>query len=152
MAPFKSNSLLLVEDDSNDVFLIKRAFKRANFKVPVSVVNDGDAAIGYLQGIDVYSDRTQHPIPSLIVLDLKLPRRSGLEVLEWLRAQPVLRRIPVIVLTSSKESADVNKAYEVGANSYLVKPVTFNELSAMAQSIESYWLSINQYPAIYTPA
>jgi len=152
MPPYKSNSLLLVEDDANDVFLIKRAFKRANFKVPVSVVSDGDEAIGYLQGIDAYGDRAQHPIPSLIVLDLKLPRRSGLEVLEWLRAQPVLRRIPVIILTSSQESIDVDKAYEVGVNSYLVKPVTFNELSAMAQSIESYWLNINQYPSIYTPA
>ncbi|MGB3765817.1 MAG: response regulator [Phormidesmis sp.] len=152
MPPYKSNSLLLVEDDANDVFLIKRAFKRANFKVPVSVVSDGDEAIGYLQGIDAYGDRAQHPIPSLIMLDLKLPRRSGLEVLEWLRAQPVLRRIPVIILTSSQESIDVDKAYEVGVNSYLVKPVTFNELSAMAQSIESYWLNINQYPSIYTPA
>ena len=149
MASIQNNSLLLVEDDSNDVFLIKRAFKRANFKVPVSVVSDGDAAIGYLQGTEGYGDRTQHPVPSLILLDLKLPRRSGLEVLEWIRKQPGLRRIPVIVLTSSQEAADVDQAYEVGVNSYLVKPVTFDALADMAQSIERYWLSINQYPSLY---
>ena len=148
MVSFHNNSLLLVEDDSNDVFLIKRAFRRAKLTVPVSVVSDGDAAIGYLQGTKGYSDRTVHPMPSLILLDLKLPRRSGLEVLEWIRAQPGLRRIPVIVLTSSQERADVDKAYEVGVNSYLVKPVTFDDLSDMAQRIEHYWLNINQYPSV----
>lgn len=143
-----NNGLLLVEDDSNDVFLIKRAFKRANFTVPVSVVSDGDAAVGYLNGANDYSDRTQYPLPSLILLDLKLPRRSGLEVLEWLRKQPGLRRIPVIVLTSSQEGTDVDKAYEVGVNSYLVKPVTFDDLADMARSIENYWLNMNKYPSV----
>ena len=144
-----NNCLLLIEDDSNDIFLIKRAFQRANFTVPVNVVNDGDAAVGYLEGTAEYGDRATYPLPSLIVLDLKLPRRSGLEVLEWIRAQPGLRRIPVIALTSSQESADIDRAYEGGINSYLVKPVTFDDLSDMAQSIERYWLKINQYPSVY---
>ena len=144
----QGNNLLLIEDDSNDVLLIKRAFERIKLDVPVSVVRDGDSAIGYLQGVEEYSDRTQHPLPSLILLDVKLPRRSGLEVLEWLRAQPHLCRIPVIALTASQEEADVDKAYEAGINSYVVKPSTFNGLSTMAQSIKRYWIQFNQYPSV----
>lgn len=148
MAFAQRNNLLLIEDDSNDVLLIRRAFERTRFNVPMSVVSDGDSAVGYLQGIAEYSDRLQHPLPSLILLDLKLPRRSGLEVLEWLRAQPHLCRIPVIALTASREEADVDKAYEAGINSYVVKPSTFDGLFEMAQSIERYWIRLNQYPSI----
>ena len=150
MAFAQRNNLLLIEDDSNDVLLIQRAFERIRFNVPMSVVSDGDSAVGYLQGTEEYGDRLQHPLPSLILLDLKLPRRSGLEVLEWLRAQPHLRRIPVIALTASREEADVDKAYEAGINSYVVKPSTFDGLFEMAKSIERYWIQLNQYPT--TPA
>ena len=144
-----NSTLLLIEDDDNDVFLIKRAFKRTNPELPVIAINDGDAAIHYLAGTNEYGDRTQFPLPALILLDLKLPRRSGLEVLEWLRNQPGLRRIPVIALTSSQERADVDKAYEAGVNSYLVKPGTFDALAAMTRFIEGYWVKINQYPSVY---
>ncbi|NEP17658.1 MAG: response regulator [Leptolyngbya sp. SIO4C1] len=148
MAMFNGYGLLLVEDDSNDILLIQRAFRRANLTIPISIVKDGDEAIDYLLGHGQYANRASHAMPSLILLDLKLPRRSGLEVLEWLRAQPVLRRIPVVVLTSSEESEDVNCAYEMGVNSYLVKPVTFDALIAMIEALNGYWLTVNQYPSL----
>ena len=148
MADSQVSGLLLVEDDSNDILLIQRAFRRASLTIPLSVVKDGDKAIDYLSGQAPYGDRTQHPWPSLILLDLKLPRRSGLEVLAWIKVQPVLRRIPVVVLTSSRENADVDRAYEIGANSYLVKPVTFSALESMIEALDKFWLQANQYPSI----
>lgn len=140
--------VLLVEDDSNDVLLIERAFHRANLDLPITIVRDGDEAVDYLIGQGQYGDRLQYPMPTLILLDLKLPRRSGLEVLGWLRAQPILRRIPVVVLTSSREHVDVDSAYEMGVNSYLVKPVTFSALESMIGALNSYWVEVNQYPSI----
>src|SRR5581483_1794343 len=103
----------------------RRAFAKANVPNPLIIVGDGDAAIAYLAGVDGYADRTRFPLPALVLLDLKLPRRSGLEVLEWIRKQPGVRRIPVVVLTSSRQRPDVDCAYDLGANSYLVKPVEF---------------------------
>ncbi|MGB7084284.1 MAG: response regulator [Phormidesmis sp.] len=156
MSDLNNYGLLLVEDDSNDVFLIQRAFQRsssnAGLTMPINTVADGDEAIQYLSGQGFYADRGQYPIPSLILLDLKLPRRSGLEVLGWLRAQPVLRRIPVVVLTSSQERVDVDRAYEIGVNSYLVKPVTFNALEEMISALHKYWLKVNQYPSVQSAA
>ncbi len=146
MIDLRASGLLLVEDDPNDVFLIQRAFRRANLMMPMDVVGDGDEAVHYLTGQSQYSDRGKYPLPSLILLDLKLPRRSGLEVLAWLRSQPIIRRIPVVVLTSSQEYNDVDRAYEAGVNSYLVKPVTFNALERMISSLDSYWLKANHYP------
>ena len=103
----------------------------------------------YLAGRGDYADRITHPLSSLVLLDLKLPRKSGHEVLEWLRAQPALNRMPVVVLTSSKESRDVNRAYDLGANSYLVKPVAFADLLRMAQTLDLYWLQLNEDPALH---
>ncbi|MBE9080397.1 response regulator [Romeria aff. gracilis LEGE 07310] len=140
--------LLLVEDDGNDVLLIQRAFRQANLSIPLTMVEDGDEAIAYLTGQGQYADRATYPLPSLILLDLKLPRRSGLEVLEWLRGQTGLRRIPVVVLTASREHADVDRAYEIGANSYLVKPVSFDSLTATISALNQYWLQLNQYPSV----
>ena len=114
----------------------------------MAVVRDGDQAVAYLEGKGDYADRKQHPLPVVVLLDLKLPRRSGLEVLEWMRAQPDLRRIPVVVLTSSRESVDVNKAYDLGANSYLVKPVTFNDLVELITTLDLYWLILNERPDV----
>lgn len=147
MTALNGYGLLLVEDDTNDVLLIQRAFRRANVHLPITIVKDGDEAVNYLKGHGQYEDRIQYPIPTLILLDLKLPRRSGLEVLEWLRAQPVLRRIPVVVLTSSKENVDIDSAYEIGVNSYLVKPVTFASLEAMIAALNEYWVEVNHYPS-----
>ncbi len=140
--------ILIVEDDPNDVLLIQRAFKKANILVPLQTVSHGDAAVAYLGGEGAYADREQYPEPILVLLDLKLPRRSGLEVLEWIRAQSRLRRLPVVVLTSSKETDDINTAYDLGANSYLVKPVGFDSLLELVKSLEMYWLTLNQQPEI----
>ncbi|MRG98523.1 response regulator [Polyangium spumosum] len=138
--------VLVVEDDSTDVLMIRRAFKKSHLLNPLHVVDNGDAAVDYLAGRPPYDDRTQHPLPALILLDLKLPRRSGLEVLEWLRSQPGLRRIPVVMLTSSMESTDVRRAYDLGCNSYLVKPVSFEGLLDAVKALGVYWLLLNRRP------
>jgi DNA-binding response OmpR family regulator len=134
-------AILLVEDDHNDVLLIKRAFQKVNIANPIIVVNDGEQAVSYLAGREPYVDRA---VPMLVLLDLKLPRKSGHEVLEWLRQQTNLKRLPVVVLTASSESSDVNRAYDLGANSYLVKPVTFDALVEMVKTLNLYWLILNK--------
>lgn len=141
-----SSTILLVEDNPNEVFLIERAFRKANIGNPLQIVSDGEAAIHYLTGKNFYSDRSIYPLPMLMLLDLKLPRKSGLEVLEWLRQQPGIKRLPVIALTSSKQSADINRAYELGINSYLVKPITFERLVEVIQSFEQYWTKLSEKP------
>jgi CheY-like chemotaxis protein len=139
-------TILMVEDRPADVLLIRRAFGKANIRNPLQVISNGEDAIAYLAGTGAFTDRDASPLPCLILLDLKLPRRSGLEVLSWLRAQPELKRLPVIVLTSSKETSDVNRAYELGANSYLVKPVMFDTLLGMITTLGLYWLTMNESP------
>ncbi len=143
-------AILLVEDDANDVILIRRAFAKAEITNPVYTVEDGDAAVAYLAGEGAYADRDDHPLPGVVLLDLKLPRRSGLEVLEWVRQSPTLRRLPIVVLTSSRESADVNRAYDLGANSYLVKPVGFDALTDLVRILQGYWVGWNEKPEIET--
>jgi CheY-like chemotaxis protein len=140
--------ILIVEDDPNDLLLIQRAFGKARILNPLQSVGNGDDAVAYLAGEGAYADREQHPFPVLVLLDLKLPRRSGLEVLQWIRAQAGLKRLPVVVLTSSKEATDVNQAYDLGANSYLVKPVGFDSLLELVKSLEVYWLILNQKPDV----
>ena len=131
--------ILLVEDDSNDTLLLQRAFRRAGLTHTLRVVTDGDEAVCYLKGDDKFSNREAFPVPSLMLLDLKLPRRSGLEVLAWLRkeAAPGLRSLPVIVLTSSRLSEDVDQAYSLGANSYMAKPSgNYEGLVEMVKALE----------------
>jgi CheY-like chemotaxis protein len=132
------HTILLVEDDSNDVLLLQRAFRRAGLTHALQVVTDGDQAVAYLTGQGQYNDRTAHPIPSLILLDLKLPRRSGLEVLAWLRGESSdVKKLPVIVLTSSRLSEDVDRAYALGANSYMAKPSgNYDGLAEMVKNLE----------------
>jgi len=137
-------TVLHVEDDSNDVLLIRRAFQKAGVEAPPVNVGDGLEAEGYLAGRGTYSDRAKHPLPSLVLLDIKLPKKSGLEVLEWLRAQSDLRRIPVIMLTSSQNSGDIRRAYELGANSYLVKPAEIGTLVEMVKALNVYWGTYNR--------
>jgi CheY-like chemotaxis protein len=139
-------TVLLVEDNPDDVLLTRRAFSKAHFPVPLQVISDGQGAIDYLGGAGEYADRGRFPLPLVLLLDLKLPRRSGFEVLAWLRGQPGLRRIPVVVLTSSGQSVDVNRAYDLGANSYLVKPVRSDALTDLVKSLNLYWLLLNEKP------
>ena len=138
------NTILLVEDNPDDVALFQRALRKAALDYPLQVVSDGEAAIAYLAGEGLYADRSNHPLPRLVLLDLKLPRKSGHEVLEWLRAQPDLRRLPVVVLTTSREIGDINRAYDFCANSYLVKPFSFDGLMDMVRTLHSYWLNMNE--------
>jgi CheY-like chemotaxis protein len=134
--------ILLIEDNPDDVLLMQRAFRKLNLLNPLQVLEDGETAIAYLTRV-VAGDAAAE-VPALVLLDLKLPRRSGLEVLEWLRAQPRLRRCPVVVLTSSKEAPDVRTAYDLGANSYLIKPVEFQSFLDMVGTLNLYWLVLNQ--------
>ena len=139
-------AILVVEDNPDDVLLLQRAFRRANLPNPLHIVGDGQAALDYLSGAPPYSDRAAYPVPGLILLDLKLPKRTGHEVLQWIRAQPGLRRVPVTVLTTSRESPDVNRAYDLGANSYLTKPIEFDGLIALVTTLQQYWMTMNERP------
>lgn len=134
-----SGAILLAEDDDGDVLLLRRAFEKAGVTNPLHVVSDGEQAVAYLTGQGGYADRERHPLPSLVLLDIKLPRRSGLDVLAWMREQPGLRRIPVVVLTSSEQPADISCAYDAGANAYHIKPVGFEGLLAFVEALEGYW-------------
>lgn len=148
---FMSNeAVLLVEDNPRDVLLVQRAFKKANCTSPIQVVNDGDAAVAYLAGEAPYHDRALYPLPAFVLLDLKLPRRSGSEVLMWLRQQPGLRRIPVVILTASREYIDVNQVYDLGANAYIVKPVAFDNLVEIVKTLNLHWILFNEPPQIGT--
>src|SRR5260370_30069723 len=132
-------TVLLVEDDLNDIFLVKRAFKKARIPNPLQVVTDGVEAVRYLQGEGRFADRHSHPLPRLIVMDIKMPRKTGFEVLELIKKDGVLKRIPVIIVSSSDETADINKAYELGANASMVKPTHFRAVETLFQSITHYW-------------
>src|SRR3989454_7510757 len=119
-----TGTILLAEDDPNDVILFQRAMGRASLSADsMKVVPDGEQAISYLSGQGVHADRDLYPLPALLLLDLKMPRKSGLEVLSWLRKQPQLRHLIVVFLTSSNSAEDIRLAYEAGANSYLVKQI-----------------------------
>jgi CheY-like chemotaxis protein len=142
------NVLLHVEDDPNDVLLLQRAFRKANAQLTIQAVTDGDKAVAYLNGTNDYADREKYPLPAIVLLDLKMPRKSGLEVLQWIRGEQKLRRLVVIIFTSSKHDEDVNKAYDIGANSYLVKPVGFDMLVDVAKIIQQYWISLNERPQL----
>jgi len=129
--------ILLVEDDSNDALLLQRAFRRASISENLRVVSDGDQALAYLSAKPPFEDRHQNPFPSLVLLDLKLPGKSGLEVLAWIRNQDnELKELPVIVLTSSRQKQDIDQAYALGAHSYMAKPEgNFDELAEMVKAI-----------------
>lgn len=138
--------VLHADDDPNDLLLFKHACRSASLPFVLESVSDGEMALAYLGGLKDYADRTRYPLPALVLLDLKMPRRTGFEVLDWLRRQPNLKRLPVIILTSSKHEADINWTYEHGANSYMVKPVGFDSLVQMGKGIHQYWFSLNERP------
>jgi CheY-like chemotaxis protein len=141
-------TILHVEDDPNDVLLVQRALKKTAAPAAILSVSDGDRALSYLAGSQEFANREQFPFPQLVLLDLKMPRKSGLEVLAWIREQPTLKRLLVVVFTSSKHDQDINRAYELGANSYLVKPVGFEELVTTMKEIHHYWGMLNQCAAV----
>lgn len=138
--------ILLVEDDENDVVLLKRAFEKAGMRNAIKTVRDGQQAIAYLRGEGGYANRERFPMPFLVLLDLRMPGTNGFEVLQWIRSEAELKRLLVVVLTSSNLQSDVDRAYELGANSYLVKPVGFDEMSNLVLRFDAYWSEINRVP------
>jgi CheY-like chemotaxis protein len=139
---------LLVEDSESDVILIRRAFQKGNIVNPLQVVTNGDDAIAYLKGEGTFANRAEFPLPDLVLLDLKLPGRDGFEVLRWIRQQPELKALRVVVLTSSDRIQDVNLAYQLGANSFLVKPVDFERFVEISQALKGYWIWLSKAPEI----
>src|SRR6266699_6828800 len=137
--------ILLVEDREDDVTLIQKAFEKAGVKNPMQVVRDGEKAVWYLAGEGEFANRAEYPLPWLVLLDLKMPRVDGFEVLAWIRKQPWLKKLGVIVLTSSEYIHDVNRAYQLGANSFLVKPLEFEDAVQLSKLIEQYWLRHNRF-------
>ena len=136
--------ILVAEDLPDDILILQKAFSKAGVTAPLHFVRDGQEAIDYLKGEQAFVDRTKHPFPGLLLLDLKMPRLDGFGVLEWVRGQQKLRRLPVVMFTSSEQPADVNRAYDLGANSFLLKPVCFTEYQETARTLENYWLKINR--------
>jgi len=137
--------ILQVEDDPNDVFLLQHAMKKAGVANPIQVASDGKQAIDYLKGAGKFADRESFPLPCLVLLDLKLPYVMGLDVLEWIRQQPGLSLI-VILLTASAEDTDIATAYRLGANAFLTKPPTAGKFEDMARAIKDFWLTHNTLP------
>jgi CheY-like chemotaxis protein len=134
--------VLHVDDDPNDTILLEAAARKAKVSFLLQNVADGEAAIAYLDGSGIYADRLRYPVPSLILLDLKMPRATGFEVLQWIRAHADLRQIPVVVLSGSELQQDIQHAYNTGANSYLVKPLGFDALVSLVKSLNSLWLNV----------
>ena len=148
----ESAVILLAEDDEDHILLVRRAFKKARLLNPLHVVRDGEEAIAYFKGTGRYAKRVEFPLPALLLLDLKMPKKNGFEVLEWIRQEPRLRNLRVIVLTSSEDMRDVNLAYQLGANSFLVKPADFEQFVTVIQALQGYWLWMSEAPEISRPA
>ena len=144
--------ILVAEDGEEDTMLLRRALLKANFLNPLHIVPNGEEAIAYLQGEGKYAARDEYPLPSLLLLDLKMPRKDGFEVLEWIREQPGLSSLRVVVLTASDEIRDVNRAYQLGANSFLVKPVDFPSFVEVTLALKGYWLWMSKEPQIVRAA
>jgi chemotaxis family two-component system response regulator Rcp1 len=142
-----SDPILLVEDSENDILITKRAWKKGHIKNPLHIVNDGEEAISFLRREGRHSEA---PAPSLILLDLKMPRMDGFEVLSEIKKDQRTKSIPVIVLTSSNRSSDIDRAYELGCNSYIVKPVNFEKFINAIVGLSHYWLEICTIPS-YAP-
>lgn len=143
--PKTTLGLLLIEDNEDDVFLMKRALKAARVMNPLYVVEHGQEAVDYLAGAGKFADRESYPLPAVVFLDLKLPFISGHDVLAWIRRQKELESLVVVVLTSSNEASDLTRCYALGANTYVVKPPTPEQLEELAKAFKWYWLEYNQF-------
>lgn len=144
--------ILLAEDDEDCILLIRDAFRRAGILNPLYAVWNGEEVIHYLNGQGKYANRAEYPLPGLLLLDLKMPRMNGFEVLEWVRNQPGFARLRILVLTSSDEIRDVNKAYQLGANSFMVKPIEFEDLTELSRLIRDFWLEASRSPETFRPS
>ncbi len=138
--------ILLVEDSLNDIELILAALKRNNFANPVAVARDGDEALDYFHARGKFAGRPALPV--VVLLDLKMPRKDGLEVLKELKADPAFRVVPIVMLTSSREEADLVRSYQLGVNAYIVKPVAFGDFLEAIRQTGSFWAVINEPPPL----
>ncbi|HEX4265307.1 MAG TPA: response regulator [Verrucomicrobiae bacterium] len=134
-----SYTILLVEDEENDALLVRMAFKKNSIANPVQWVKDGLEAIAYLNGEGEFADRKHYPFPEVLILDLKMPRMNGLELLAWIRDHPEFRVIPTIIMSASQLDSDVEKAYSLGANTYMIKPTSFDDLANIVKLAHEYW-------------
>jgi CheY-like chemotaxis protein len=140
-------TILLVDDSENDLFLARTAFERAGFNSSLQEVRNGVEAIAYLKGEGPYSDRTKWPMPAVMLLDLNMPMKNGFDVLDWVRTQPGLRRLAIIVLSASMRTQDVERAFDLGANSFLVKPGRMEDFIEMIRCLRD-WLRYNHFPPL----
>ncbi len=138
--------ILLVEDNPADIRLTELALKQANIANGLIVARDGVEALEYLNGTGAYAGRDTHDLPIVVLLDLKMPRMDGLEVLQHIRANPLTKLLPVVIMTSSNEDRDVIRSYESGCNSYVRKPVDFGQFADAIRHLGLYWLVLNQTP------
>lgn len=143
-----TSTILLVEDEPTSVFFFEHMVKKLGIANPVRIARDGREALDYLEGVGEFGDRQKHPIPGLVLLDLKMPRVSGFEVLEQLRRNPKTQKIVALILSSSASDEDIAKAYSLGATGYLVKPLHIEELQEIVRSIRDFWLTHNHAPPL----
>jgi CheY-like chemotaxis protein len=143
----KTITVLLADDDEEDCMLTKDAFIENHLTHDLRIVRDGEDLMGYLNRRGTYSDPNASPRPGLILLDLNMPRKSGREALMEIKSDPTLQQIPVIILTTSRSDQDIHQSYRLGANSYIVKPITYSGLVAMVQSLKRYWFESVELPS-----
>jgi len=140
-------TILLVDDSENDLLLMRAAFELAETNPPLQEVRNGEEAIAYLRGDGPYGDRARYPLPAIMLLDLNMPRKNGFDVLSWVRSQPKIKRLTVIILTASMRTEDVERAFDLGASSFLVKPSELNALATMMRCLCD-WVRINHFPPL----
>ncbi len=141
-----NESVLLVEDDGNDVLLTTLAVRKILPSLPVKIVVNGEEAISYLRGDGIYADRKKYPLPGLVLLDLHMPRKTGFEVMEWIRQEAAFQQLPVIVFSSSATPSDVHEACRRGANSFLIKPLHFEDWVELLRSTVVEWMQNREIP------
>ncbi len=146
-----SETILLVEDSEDDVLFMQRALLVTGFTCSLQVAKDGQMALDYLSGVNEYADRKTYPLPALVLLDLNLPQVLGLDVLKWIRTRTDLQTLPILVLTSSGDRSDLERAYRLGANSYMVKPSDTDQLDGLVKCVVDYWFKYAISPYRLTP-
>jgi len=143
----EKHTILLVDDSQNDRFLLRAAFGKVKSDCQLREVHNGEEAVAYLKGDAIYSDRTKYPLPILMLLDLNMPMKDGFGVLTWVRAQELIKRLSIVVMTASTRTEDMDRAFDLGANAFIIKPARFDELIATIRSLDD-WLHHSRFPSL----
>jgi CheY-like chemotaxis protein len=143
----EQQTILVVDDSENDLIILRAAFEKAGYTGPLQTVRNGEEAVAYLKGENPYADREKFPLPVVVLLDLNMPKKNGFDVVTWVRAQPGLKRLALIILTASTRTEDVERALDLGATSFLVKPRSLDSLVVMMRCLFE-WIQINQFPPL----